>query len=146
MQRFFLLQGSYHKPRVFLYKGLFLQAKIFLHQGSFPHAKFFLYQGIFLPHAKIFPLSRNFSTSQDFSFLKEVFLKQRFSLHQETFPHAKVFPSSRRFFSRKDFPFIKDVFHKQRFFEKPMFFLDQGSFLQAKIFTIIKVFLKQSFF
>ena len=39
----------------------------------------------------IFPKSKNFFTSQDFSLIKEVFQTPRYFLDQESFPEAKIF-------------------------------------------------------
>ena len=75
------------------------------------------------------PSSRTLSTIKDFSFIEDVFLKQRYSVHQGHFQQVKAFPSSRKLSTSKDFSFFKEVSHKQRIF------LYGGSFIsQVKIF------------
>ena len=69
-----------------------------------------------------FPRVNNFSTSKDFSLVKEFFDKPRVFCNQKSFPQGKCFPSSREcptrkcFFSSKDFSLIKKVPHKQVFY------------------------------
>ena len=105
---------------------------------------------------KTFTLSMRFCTSRDVSssrklpqtkssFIKDVYHKQIFFLHQGSFPQAKISPSSRKLSTNQCFSFIKEVFHKERFslkevfhkqifFHKSRFFLNQWSFPQAKTF------------
>ena len=113
----------------------------------------FLHQGSYLKPRVL--SSRTFTISQDFSFIKEVFHKPRFLLHQGSFPQTNVFPSSRKFFTRKDFPskkysrsryfstsqgfsLINEVFLKQRLFCNHINFLDAKSFSSRKDLTSIQ--------
>ena len=98
-----------------------------LYQWGFAQAEMFIHQGSYLKPRVL--LSRTFTISKYFSFMKEVFHKQRFFLSWRSFlPQAKIFPSSRKFSTSQDFSFIKEAFHK------PIIFLHQGSFSQGKIF------------
>ena len=64
------------------------------------------------------------------SFIKDVYHKQIFFLHEGSFPQAKIFSFLKKFSSTsQDFSFIKEVFHK------PRFLLHQGSFPQTNYFS-----------
>ena len=110
---------------------------------------FFIFKRL---RAIIFLQSKNFSTIQDFSFIKEVliryfsfieevFYKPKFFLHQERFPQAKIFPLLRKFSSTSQgLFFIKEIF------QKPKFFLHKGSFSQEKTFSSSRKFSKSQYF
>ena len=109
-------------------RELFSKPRFLLHQGDFAQVEIFPSSRT-SPQAKSFPSSRTFSTIKHFYFIMEVFLKQRYSVHQGSFQQVKAFPSWRKLSTSKDFSFIKEVFHKQSIF------LCRGSFLpQPKIF------------
>ena len=91
---FFTIKELFNKPIFLLYQGGFAQVEIFSLSRK-------------LSQVKSFPPSRTFSTSQGFSFIKKVFLKQRYFILQGSFQQTKVFPSSSKFTTSKEFSFIK---------------------------------------
>ena len=101
--------------------------------------------------------SRKFSTSKDFSTIKNVFQNQIFFLYQRSFTQTEIFPWSRKFYTSRDFFMIKEVFLDQEtfplakiflireFLHKERFFHYQGSFPQVKIFSWSELFQKRIF-
>ena len=94
----------------------------------FRKQRFFLHQRR-LPQAKIFPSSKKFSTTKDFSFLMEVFHKPRFI--QGSFLQAKICSLSGNFSINKNVSLIKEVFLQV----EQRFFLFEEIFPWAKIFS-----------
>ena len=80
--------------------------------------------------------SRKFSTSKDFSTIKNVFQNQIFFLYQRSFPQAEIFLWSRKFYTCRDFFMIKEVFLDQETFPLAKIFFDQGISPQGKIFPL----------
>ena len=97
--------------KIFASSSKFLMAKYF----SFIIKKVFLHQKSF-PQANIFSSSRTFPTNKYLSYIKEVFHKQIFSLHQRSLSSSDMFPFIKKvILYQGSFPLI-NVFHDHKSF------------------------------
>ena len=122
--------------------------QLFCSQETFPQLSNFSTIKQLLYSPGTFPQSRNFSTVRELFPSKEYFLQSRdypkikdLFNNQGAFPQSRnsstvkeIFHSNENFFESRNFPKVRELFHKlKNFLQKNL--LDQGRFLQNKIFT-----------
>ena len=125
-------QRTFQRTKTFTLSMRFCKSRDVSSSRKLPQTKSSFIKDVY--HKQIFFLHEGSFPQTKIFFLEEVFLqKPRFLLHQGSFPQTNVFPSSRKFFTRKDFPSKK--YSTSRYFSTSQgFSLINEVFLKQRLF------------